>query len=609
MKVLVLHNNNLPSFLLIDSQIENVSIKSISVALPETDIPDFDSHISNILIDGNRVNLKNESFDIIILPYNTTENCIEYTGLRILAHLRLTREWNCLSTPILFLGPDTTDEVNQFCELGSLLCSFNVFKSSKNKLEDVLKILKWINQRTIAIDNVEDTQEYKDFLKRMKSLSAPANYATHHSLANEWAIMRWNDMLTNPVEISNNDFSKMLYYKYLRALNGDSQKIKKWLKKQGLNNLERIDDIEGGKKLVLIDDEWKKGWADIIDHIAKVSGFEFEKCEIKKEWDRDTLINEVKSFVDDNDADCYMLDLRLHDSDFDKDYLNTNNLKLSGYDILDYIKSNNEANPVIVFSASNKLWNFKKTVWDYKDEFLNEKEGAFDYILKETPESALKARESYNIYSDFVNAIRSSFKLSKLKKIVSKQNDLKKVYPDMSLFDEFVKLVLLDKGRDNHSVKKACLMTCMTFLEDYIKDRYEFISTGFDLAKKLQLAQTDKYGGATIETDVTKHVFLRREKKLNSDNYEIIDSYYTVDNTEPESCYVSVFNKDIGLLLSVLFIQYKFNRSDIKTFFLPIRNKRNAISHELNNVSIGYQELYDFYFKIIVPIIEKDNPK
>ena len=147
----------------------------------------------------------------------------------------------------------------------------------------------------------------------------------------------------------------------------------------------------------------------------------------------------------------------------------------------------------------------------------------------------------------------------------------------------------------------------MTFLEDYIRDRFELISTGAGLAKRLQLAQTDKYGGSTIETDVTKHVFLRREKKINSDYYEIIDSYYTVDNTEPESCYVSVFNKDIGLLLSVLFIKYKFSRSDIKTFFLPIRNKRNTISHELNSVSLGYQELYDFYFKIIVPIIELDH--
>ena len=92
----------------------------------------------------------------------------------------------------------------------------------------------------------------------MKSISAPANYATHHSLANEWAIMRWNDMMTNPVDIPDKDFAKMLYYKYLRALYGNSQDLEG--SKNNNKNIEEIGDFRFGKKLALIDDEWGKGW-------------------------------------------------------------------------------------------------------------------------------------------------------------------------------------------------------------------------------------------------------------------------------------------------------------------------------------------------------------
>ncbi len=609
MNILVLHNNNLPSFFLKKDEKnplpKDIIITAVSVTLPKTDIPDFDSHISNVLI-GTKKDRK--IYDIIILPFNTTDNDLEYTGLRILAHLRLTKELNYVSTPILFVGPDTFQEVNQFCELGCLLNSFNVFISSINNQEEIISILRWIDKYTEIKDDIEDSSEYRDFLKRMKALSAPANYATHHSLANEWAIMRWNDMMSDSIILPNNDFTNMLYYKYLRACHGDSQKMAKWLKNNNHTNLEIIEGIPKGKKLVLIDDEWGKGWDLILQHIADNSGIIYDSCKIKKEWNRETLISNVKDYVDKNDADCYLLDLRLHDSDFDKVFLNKNKLRLSGYEILDHIKENNEANPVVVFSASNKLWNFKNTVWNYKISLLP-KEGALDYVLKETPESVLNASDSYKLYNNFRNAIKISFKLSVLKNIVTKQKELKEIYPKISSIDEFYKLVLLDKGCDKPSIQKACLMNLMTFLEDYVKDRYEFLATGNGQTERLQLAQTEDFGGHTIEANVKEHIFVKRHQKENSNYSDIIDSYYTSECSEPMSLYVAINNKDIGLLLSVLYIKYRFNCEDINTYFLPMKNKRNTISHESNNITLSYNELYDFYFKIIVPVIEHDHKK
>ena len=600
MNVLVLHNNNLPKFLLFSSQIENVSIKSISVALPPTDVPDFDVFIIKKLEEGSGANLKNENYDIIILPYNTTENNIEYTGLRILAHLRLTTGWSSKSTPILFIGPDTTDEVNHFCELGCLLNSFNVFKSSKNKQEDIFGMLQWIKKETKAIDNIEGTPQYKDFLKRMKSLSAPANYASHHSLANEWAIMRWNDMMTNPIQLDNKDFTSMLYYKYLRAVHGDSQQMKKW--KKSNPNVGKIEGVEPGKKLVLIDDEWKKGWSQLLKHIADLSGFSFKPCPIDKKWDRKTLINEINSFIDDkeNDADCYLLDLRLHDTDFDEMFLKQNNYHLSGFDVLDHIKERNEANPVVIFSASNKLWNFKDAVWNYKDpKTKEEKSGAVDFVLKETPESALKASESYMLYCDFVNAIKTSFKIAELKRIVEKQSDLKKIYPYIDSMNQFVKLVLLDRGNNKQSMLKACLMNLVTFLEEYIKERYEIV---YEKKNDLLLLYELKDGGKCFGI-ITGHIFVKYKGGI------IDDTYYTKDLTSGKLGFVDLRINDIGIMLSALYIVYGFDKDLINTSFVPLKNARNSIAHTSDEISITYDQLYDFYFKIIVPVVEQDYKK
>ena len=585
MNVIVLHNNNLPDFLLQRSKTSDIIIEPVSVELPKTDVPDIDTFISTILSNKNKVNSLCQ-YDVIVLPFNTTNNNLEYTGLRIAAHLRLTREWNCMSTPILFLGPDTFQEINQFSELGSLLNSFNVFISSKNKQEEIIDMLRWIKENTKAKDNIEDSPEYKDFLKRMKSISAPANYATHHSLANEWAIMRWNDMMTNPVDLPDKDFTKLLYYKYLRAIYGNSQDLEGC--KNNNKNIEEIGDFRFGKKLALIDDEWEKGWANIIEHIANSSKFNFVYCPVKKEWDKPLLIRNVKSFIDENykDTDCFLLDLRLHDEDF-KESVNEK-ANLTGFDVMDYIKKKNKAIPVVVFSASNKIWNLQHVT-------ANKTKGAIGYVLKETPESALKAHDSFILYKDFRKAIKTCFRLSDLKQIVEKQTELKNRYKEAISLDEFVNLVLLDKGANNNSLIKSCLLNLMTFLEEYLKERYTLITD-----EKTSITQLYRINGKKIG-DVTCHVSVRFE-----DN-NIKETNYTQDRERCRKPFTELMGKNLGIILPSLYLAYNISIDGVNQYFVPIRNARNEIAHTSNDISITFEQLYDFYFKIIVPVIEHDH--
>lgn len=613
MNILVLHRNNVPLCLRSNTSFwkdNGVNLTSQPFVLPPTDIPDFDTFTNDEL---NKLDIS--KYDLFVLPYDLSESYMEYTGLRVAAHIRLTPQWNSLSTPILFLGVDKRDDIVCVSELGGILYSYQIFISSRTSESELLKWFKGINDKfpkgKWTNDEIVNQSQYRSLLLRLKGIQPPANYSTHHSIANEWAIMRWNDMMTQPIKLSNTDFEKMLYYKYLRANYGNSQQMKKWRKEHP--NIEKIDNLEPGKKLVLIDDEWNKGWYLLLNHIAESSGFILlPPCKIKKEWDRKQLIEEVKKYVDakENDADCYLLDLRLHDTDFDEEFLKKTKSRLSGFDILDQIKVKNRANPVIIFSASNKVWNFKSAVWNYKDpKTLEDIEGAFDYVLKETPESVLKPDQSYELYRAFVNSIRISFKLSELKKVEEKQRELLKLCSDVEPLNEFIKLVLLDRGNNKDSMLKACLMNLMTFLEDYIKKRFCFIVTGKDEAKRIQLVPTDK-GGKTIMENVEKHIFVRKQEKGDSRHYDIIDSYYSTEPSEPANYFDSVSEKgEMGLLLSALYLKYRMNSQIIKDYFLPMKNKRNEISHQSNGISLIYKELYDFYFKIIVPVIESDHKK
>ena len=136
MKILVIHRDNVPSFLRQNTICGNnneIEIISFAFSLPDTDIPDFDSFVTDSLS-----NLELWTYDIILLPLNLSENYLEYTGLRVAAHLRLTPKWDCLTTPLLFLGVDKQDEVARFSELGGILFSYQIFYSSKKVLQPFL---------------------------------------------------------------------------------------------------------------------------------------------------------------------------------------------------------------------------------------------------------------------------------------------------------------------------------------------------------------------------------------------------------------------------------------------------------------------------------------
>ena len=235
MKILVLHNNNLPICLRQEAQgepielVQGIGLVHYAFSLPQTDVPDFDTFTCEKLSF-----LEKEHYDLIILPYSLSETHIEYSGLRVAAHIRLTPKWNTLSTPILFLGIDKVDEILKLSLLGGILFSKNVYHSDKTGLDELINIFTWIKKyaQVAPSEEIMESSEYQSLLQRLNTMPVPANYATHHTIANEWAILRWKDMFnwgTNQ-EPALPEHSKqilnMLYFKYLIALHGSHDKFK-----------------------------------------------------------------------------------------------------------------------------------------------------------------------------------------------------------------------------------------------------------------------------------------------------------------------------------------------------------------------------------------------
>ena len=177
------------------------------------------------------------------------------------------------------------------------------------------------------------------------NIQQPASYKTHHSITNEWSIFRWSKYLGIKDIVVQKDIEDFLYFNYLKAV----------------FPITEIDNptsflIKGKGKVLLIDDEAGKGWHSFFLSLLKPSvdiTFDSVGDDFKK-FSKERIIEIVKSKIERYDPDVVILDLRLHDNDFDE----KDPQKLTGNEVLSIINEINPGIQVILFSASNKVWNY-----------------------------------------------------------------------------------------------------------------------------------------------------------------------------------------------------------------------------------------------------------
>lgn len=308
------------------------------------------------------------------IPVSLSSNFMEFSGFIFANHVRLTRELTFCDAPIIFYGTLELEQLLRLTPLARILLTNNVLYVNiiKYSFEDIQK----------SIERYEIKQfDINQFFEQIQ-INPPSNYDSHHSIDNEFALIQWSRYIgcskSLPSQFSK-EYNSQLYFKYLRAKNPLSE----------INDDNQFSISTTAKtKILLVDDEAKKGWKDFYesffknsDITSKDSEIEFKDSEVEfKNEEKDDLIAKVESKVREFNPDVVLLDLRIHDSDFAKEIDPDN---LTGIKILEKIKEINKGIQVIITTASNKAWNFK----------LAKQKGAYDFIIKdgfENPEYSLK---------------------------------------------------------------------------------------------------------------------------------------------------------------------------------------------------------------------------
>ena len=373
------------------------------------------SKVSDAELDNYVREWLNESeYDALYIPLCFGKILSDYNGLRLAIHIRCTKSIN-QNKPIYIYSPVPTSYLVQ------------------SKYFDILKTkgVKIINMHPKKIiDSFGSLQPLteNDIKHEMDKihLPIPQNYEDSHSIANEWAIYRWavaTESEDSAIENVANTIKSNLYFKHLTTIYppSDIDRIKEE-KLKFKDQLSCISDALIGQKdinILYVDDEADKGWyeimANIIHDVNNISGFDYLGEDLKA-LSQQELIDQVVNRVKEDSVNIVLLDFRLHKNDHDSHSIED----ITSVQILKKIKEFNAGIQVIIFSATNKVWNL----------LALQKYGADGFIIKEGPENSKEPSFTIQTIENFINTmslcISNRYKESLCKIVSDLNNNLEK---------------------------------------------------------------------------------------------------------------------------------------------------------------------------------------
>ena len=287
-----------------------------------------------------------QRFEVIVLRYSlSSEIYTTYTGLDVALHIRLTPEWNHTHIPILFIGAESVSDVLKLSANGNLLGTPGIFTTQKRNSDDIKKQIEWIQTNNPHID----AEVYGRFLERI-NIKPPAFYDNRHSIANEWALLLLDAATGHKVLQKKKELrgiKSSLYVKHLLAKLGVEKPDF-----QPKNNF-TIPEARG-KKILLIDDEWAKGWLELYGAIF--AGAELEHVDLRKGMTEQEVIDCAKKKIKQDEWDLVLLDVRLTDGDHktDRNYIDYTGFEVLSDVIIDEEEGGDPWSSVIITSASQQ---------------------------------------------------------------------------------------------------------------------------------------------------------------------------------------------------------------------------------------------------------------
>jgi CheY-like chemotaxis protein len=373
--------------------INNSTFFEIAKLSPGNYDDDIDQIIHSFLLEK-----KSNEIRSFTIPINLSNNFMEFSGLLLAHHIRLSREFKFCDVPIVFYGSLKLEQLLRITPLARILLTSNVFyvDISKFSFHDIEKSLDGYKIKLFDINTFLDQIQIKQ----------PVNYDSHHSVDNEFALIQWSKFINCYDELPpsiKKEYESKLYFKYLK-LKQTFAKVEKPIEKPIIEITENI-------RILLIDDEASKGWegyySSLFSNSSKKIKFEDSGIDFKNIYTTEDIVTKVELKVSDFKPDVVLLDLRLLDSDFLKETLPN---ELTGLKVLKKIKEINKGIQVIITTASNKAWNFN----------LAKQKGAYDFIIKDGFEDPKKA------ISKFITTIEISSKRAGFLKVIDqKLSDIK----------------------------------------------------------------------------------------------------------------------------------------------------------------------------------------
>jgi len=393
---------------------------------------------------------KDRHFDVIFIPFSlSNENYLEFSGIRLALHIRLTPEFGHSFCPIVFIGFESKDQVAKLTPLGNFLFTTGVFATNKQDYKSLQEQFDWIIKNK---PNLNDS-DFQSFLHKVK-IDPPSNYSSHHSLDNELALVRWSKYIgcDNQIPEVKNNLQTGLFFKYQKALNPVEPN------KKGVPF-----SVNGKAKVLLIDDEAEKGWYLFYKNFFKYCpsiSLDYLAIDFKSLTGLE-IIDEAKNKVSDFDPDIVLLDLRLCDSDF---YDNIQPEDLSGIKILKAIKEQNKGIQVIITTASNKAWNY----------VASEKYEANGYIIKlgssdviEDLKNFKSVFESKILQAPFLKEIHKRFQ--KIKTLIFHYNSVNEDFKSEGKSNLEVAFILIEKSFFTPRFINYSYLQLFLILEQFVK--------------------------------------------------------------------------------------------------------------------------------------------
>ena len=371
-KIIVIHNKNIVN---VDIYDENIEFKSIKETLAILD---------------------SKEFDVLYIKDSLTLNYLDFIGIELAYHIRFTQKFKYI--PIIILSDLDGFTLSKLTIKAQILYTKNTFL---NKAPKSFPIFDNTNYKTEFLDKI--------------TIEQPKDTSGTHGVANKWSIYKWAELLkvekSEAINANREEIEGTLYFKYSKAKYKTIDESKE----------KKIEKPSQEGKVLLIDDEWDKGWSDALekafDGIGK-NNFQTFEYDFKDKTNFNLIVQlKYKNLREEiGNSDVIILDLRLIDTDHKHEKIDD----YTGVKILKEIHSINAGIQVIMLTATSKSIILDK-LYEYK---------ILGYIKKEHPnDTSISTSENIN---KLVQLVDKGLERKYLKKIFTTQNNLL----ELSLFKE-----------------------------------------------------------------------------------------------------------------------------------------------------------------------------